>query len=92
MNVLIVSENFLNGGLETQINTTLNALENNANFFFAFRDYNKEWSLNNVFTGFNFSYNSTVNQFCDDVNKLINIINKNNIDIVHVHPFYSFFP
>ena len=92
MNILIVSENFLNGGLETQINTTVNALKNDNEFFFALRAYNPNWNLKNVFTDFNFSYNSTIYQFCDDVNNLIKIIKENNIEIIHVHPFYSLFP
>lgn len=92
MNVLIVSENFLNGGLETQINSTVQSLEEKINFFFAIKNYDNKWNLKNLYTGFNFSYFSTINQFCNDVDKLIQIIKNNNIDIVHVHPFFSFFP
>ena len=92
MNVLIVSENFLEGGLETQINTTINTLSDKVTFFFAFSKYNSKWNFENVFIDFNFSYSSTISQFCDDVDRLIDIIEKNKIDIVHVHPFYSFFP
>lgn len=92
MNVLIVSENFLDGGLETQINSTVQSLEGKINFFFAIKNYNNKWNLKNLYTGFNFSYFSTINQFCDDVEKLIAIIKDNNIDVIHVHPFFSFFP
>lgn len=92
MNILIVSENFLNGGLETQINSTVEALKGNTNFFFAFKNYDKKWNYSNVYTDFYFSFYNTVYQFCHDVDKLIEIINNNHIDIIHVHPFYSFFP
>lgn len=92
MNILIVSENFLNGGLETQINSTVESLNGKTDFFFAFKNYNEKWNYPNVYTDFYFSPYCTVYQFCHDVDALIEIINKNNIDIVHVHPFYSFFP
>lgn len=92
MNILIVSENFLNGGLETHINSIVESLEDKANFFYAFREYNQNWDFKNVYTGFNFLYNSTVAQFCEDVDRLIEIVKNNKIDIIHAHPFYSLFP
>ena len=92
MNILIVSENFLKGGLETQIDTTVKTLDEKCNFFFAVSNYDKSWDLKNICTDFTFSYNSTVSEFCTDVTNLIKIIEKNNIDVIHVHPFYSIFP
>ena len=92
MNVLIVSQNFTNGGLETQIKATTSSIYKNIKFFFAFGNYDESWNFNNVYTGFHFSSSSTIAQFCEDVNKLINIIIENNINIVHAHPFYSLFP
>lgn len=92
MNVLIVSENFLNGGLETQINSTVQSLKEKINFFFAFKNYSEKWNYQNVYTGFYFSFYCTVYQFCQDVDTLVQIIKENNIDVVHVHPFYSLFP
>ena len=92
MNILIVSENFLNGGLETQINSTVQSLKEKANFFFAFKNYNEKWNYENVYTDFYFSYSCTVYQFCHDVDALVQIIKENNIDVIHAHPFYSLFP
>lgn len=92
MKVLIVSENFLNGGLETQIDSIVQALKGKINFFFAVKNYNDKWKLENIYTDFHFSNYSTISQFCHDVDKLIKIIQDNNIDVVHVHPFFSFFP
>ena len=92
MNILIASESFLSGGLETQIRTTIDSLKDKNNFYFAISRYNSAWKLENVFTGFYFSCNSTISQFCSDVHGLIKIIQENNIDIIHVHPFFSFFP
>lgn len=92
MNVLIVSENFLNGGLETHIDSIVSSLKENVNFFFAFKNYNEKWNYKNVYTGFYFSFYCTVYQFCKDIDTLVQIIKENNIDVVHVHPFYSLFP
>ncbi len=92
MNLLIVSENFLNGGLETQINTMFQNLKGKITFFFAVKNYDTKWNLPNIYTNFHFSNYCTINQFCEDVDNLIQIIQENNIDIIHVHPFYSFFP
>lgn len=92
MNVLIVSENFLDGGLETQINSTVQSLKEKINFFFAFRNYKEKWNFQNVYTDFYFSNSSTISQFCYDVDKLVQIIKENNIDVIHAHPFYSLFP
>lgn len=91
MNVLIVSENFLDGGLETHINSTVQSLKERINFFFAIKNYKEKWNFQNVYTGFYFSASSTISQFIHDVDKLVKIIKENNIDIVHVHPFFSFF-
>lgn len=92
MKVLFVSENFSNGGLETNIYTTIQSMKNNVEFFFAFGRYNEDWNLKNVYKGFHFKLNSTIENFIEDVENLIKIINNNKIDIVHVEPFFSFFP
>lgn len=42
MKVLFVSENFSNGGLETNIYTTIQSMKNNVEFFFAFGRYNED--------------------------------------------------
>lgn len=92
MKVLIVSENFINGGLETNIDTTVKKLNDKIEFFFALGKYNEKWNYKNVYTGFNFSISSSIHQFIEDVNRLVKIIKENNIEIVHAHPFYSLFP
>ena len=92
MNILVVSENFLDGGLETQINSTVQSLKEKVNFFFAFKNYNEKWNYKNVYTDFYFSPFCTIYQFCHDVDNLIKIIKENKIDVIHAHPFYSLFP
>ena len=94
MNVLVVSENFGFGGLETSIVSQYDYLKDKVNFFFAFGNYSKKIKLpsDKVTYNFNFKYDSTLNEFLFDIERLVEIINKKNIDVVHIHPFYSFFP
>lgn len=94
MNILVVVENFTMGGLETYIYTQYSALKNTNNFVFAFGNYDSKYTFDDskIYTGFNFKRNSTIGEFCDDVDKLVDIINDNNIDIIHSHPFFPIFP
>ncbi len=94
MNILVISENFNIGGLETHINTYYKGLRNKVNFIFAFPKYKENGYLENakIYTGFNFGYNSSIKEFCSDVHKLVDIIKEEKIDVVHVHPFYSVYP
>lgn len=92
MKVLIVSESFANGGLETNIDTTVRSLKGKIEFFFALGKYNEKWKFDNVYTGFNFSASNSIHQFLEDVRNLTKIIQENNINVVHAQPFYSLFP
>lgn len=94
MNILIVSENFIRGGLETQIFTQYNIMKSKHNFYFAFGKYNSNLSFDNskIYKDFNFNIESSIQEFCLDVDRLVDIIKHDKIDIVHVHPFYSLFP
>lgn len=93
MKILVISEKFDTGGLETQIKTYYEALPKNEKMIFAFGTYTGKVNLENakIYTGFHFSYVDTIKDFCEDVNKLIEIIKQEKIDIIHVHPYYSFF-
>lgn len=94
MNVLIVSDKFKCGGLETHIKTIYDKLKKRNKIFFAFGGYesNIEISRKKVFDNFNFSNNCTINEFCNDVDNLIKIINDKKIDVIMANPFYSLFP
>lgn len=94
MKILIVSEKFIKGGLETHINTYYDLIKNDNEVYFAFSKYEDNGYLKDakIFDNFYFNFNSTIEEFCSDVENLVKIIKDNNIDIVHVHPFYSFFP
>ena len=64
------------------------------NFYFAFGEYNSNLDLkqSKIYDGFKFNESASVQDFCMDVQKLVEIITDNNIDVIHVHPFYSVFP
>ena len=83
MRILIVSENFTNGGLETQILTQYEQMCKHHKFFFAFARYQQNEILpcDLIFDNFNFSVESTIKEFCSDVENLIKIIKENNMSI-----------
>lgn len=94
MNILVVAENFTKGGLETHIHSYYTALYREHNFVFAFGKFQSElpFKKGDVYDGFHFSYASSIEGFCQDVERLIELIRERNIDVIHVHPFYSIFP
>lgn len=93
MKILVVCDNYSKGGLETQINTYYNNLSLGNKMIFAFGNYTKTDLLKNanIYDGFHFSYNDTINDFCNDVERLVEIIQKEKIDVIHVHPYYGYF-
>ena len=94
MNILVVSEAFVGGGLETHIHTYYQELCKDHNFTFAFGQFKNRLPIDKsiVHTGFNFKWESTIQEFIDDVEQLCDLIKKNQIDIIHVHPFFSMYP
>lgn len=93
MNILVTSENFWQGGLEIHIKTYYENLPENVNVVFAFGNYSGEVSLENakIYTGFHFSWVDTAKDFCEDVNRLVKIIEDEKIDVVHAHPYHALF-
>ena len=93
-NVLVISENFTRGGLETQIDTFYQELKNKVNFTFIFGTYNGEWDFDDskIYTGIKFDESSSINDFKKTVEKIVEIINDNKIDIIHVHPYFLSIP
>ena len=94
MNILVICENFTKGGLETHIHSYYTALSREHRFIFAFGRFQSElpFEQGNVYSDFNFSNTSSVGAFLQDVDRLIELIQDQNIDVIHVHPFYSIFP
>ena len=94
MNILLVSEAFVGGGLETHIHTYYQQLRGEHNFTFAFGHFKNRLPIdeNAVHTDFHFKWESTVEEFIEDVEGLCRLIRENHIDIIHVHPFFSMYP
>ena len=94
MNILIVSEAFVGGGLETHIHTYYQELKNDHNFYFAFASFKNRLPIDTkiVDAGFHFKWESSIQEFIDDVEHLRKIIVEKKIDVIHVHPFFSMYP
>ena len=94
MNILVVSENFTKGGLETHIHSYYTALRREHAFTFAFGTFQSElpFGEGDVYTGFHFSGGSSVGDFLQDVERLTELVRERGIEVIHVHPFYSIFP
>ncbi len=94
MNLLVIADNFTAGGFETNLFTQYSILKDKCSFIFAFGNYDTGLNFDDckIYTGFNFKYSVTINEFYQDVNKLVKIINENNIDVILTHPFHCFFP
>jgi len=94
MRILIVCDNFTKGGLETHIYSLYEALKKDNEMFFAIGNYETELPMpeENIWNNFNFGVNASLQEFCSDVDRLIDIINEKNIDVINVHPFYALFP
>lgn len=94
MNILVVSENFTKGGLETHIHSYYTTLRREHRFIFAFGRFQSElpFEKGDVYTDFNLSGNSSVEDFLRDAERLAELIREHSIDVIHVHPFYSVFP
>lgn len=93
MRILVVSSQFIKGGLETQLMTYNKYLVKNNKMFYCFQNVSSDYELKNskVYTDFDFSYNITLETFVNNIDKLVDIIRKEKIDVMHVHPFYCAF-
>lgn len=94
MNILVVSENFLSGGLETQLKGQVDFLKQQghkvillcSNF-----DQENEPIFDEVVAGIKFDINTTSDKFISVVDFIMEYIYDKKIDLIHVHPFNSIF-
>ncbi len=94
MNILVANENFTGGGLETHIHSYYMELREEHRFIFAVGKFQSdlEFRKEDIREGFHFGWNSSVGEFCEDVDCLVRLIREEKIDVIHVHPFFSLFP
>lgn len=94
-NILIISENFLNGGLETNILSQVKYLKSNYNINFHLICENfydtKDLPFKNIFN-LKLGANLYSIDFINSVEKIVEYIKKHKIELIHIHPFYSLFP
>lgn len=90
-NVLVVSESFLQGGLERHLLNQYSGLKDKINFTFAFSNYKPNNNLSKAKI-YNITIGSKIKNFLETVEQLVEIIEKERIDIIHVHPFNTIFP
>ena len=93
MNILVLSDFFRMGGLESHIIALYHATKDENRYFFGFGEYHDVGILksDHIYTGFHFSFQATVGELIEDVERLITIIRTQDIDVIHVHPWYSLF-
>ena len=91
MNILVVANNFTNGGFEKHIENYNKYLKGKISFVYAFGHYEE----NNYLKGckkYSISNEPTLQALYDNINCLVDIIRKEKIDAIHVHPFTCVFP
>lgn len=97
-NILIVTEAFTNGGLETHIRGEIEELKHQGwgVYMMAGYDYNPELltgsAVDDVVHGVDFNKAMTVPELVDTINIISTYIKKYRIDVVHAHPFMSLVP
>ena len=93
MNILVVTDQFKKGGLETHIAAYADALRETHTVWLACADYKPTGLLDDaqVLSGFHFSFYDTVAQLRADTEHLCEVIREKQIDVVHVHPWYGLY-
>lgn len=76
MNMLILADFFRSGGLENHIIALYRATKDTNNFYFGFGEYHDVGILksDHIFTGFHFSFQATVGELLEDVERLVALI------------------
>lgn len=97
MNILIVAEQFLYGGLETRLFGEIRCMtKQNYSVFLACGNIDsnsrKHLNISGILDTVVLNSSLTVDDLLKSVDKLYNYIIENRIDIVHAHPFNSLFP
>ncbi|AEH46347.1 glycosyltransferase [Parageobacillus thermoglucosidasius] len=97
MKILIITEKFMYGGLETQIIGQVKYLKSHGHkIFLATGEIHKQFAENllidGLITGLPIDSNATADDLYFVVEKLSEFIAENEIDLIHAHPFTSFIP
>ena len=90
VNILVVSEYFTRGGLETHIHSYYMRLRKEHRFTFAIGLFQSalEFDSKDLYTGFHFGPGSSIADFVEDVEELVRLVRDRHIDVIHAHPFF----
>ena len=97
MNILVVSENLLYGGLETRMQDFSNycALHGNSVWFAVNgfdEEFNRSLDIHKIYRNLDMAFSDNAKNICRVVDKLCDIIRENDIDVIEAHPFSSILP
>ncbi|CAJ1850103.1 hypothetical protein KOPIIPEJ_02291 [Aeromonas dhakensis] len=95
--ILMVSESYRHGGVETYIDTMSSWLhEKDCKLYLATGESNESKvvhaSIDKYYCGLKLSHNNSLAELLKTIDELRNIIREQNIDVVHAHPFGSIIP
>lgn len=93
MNILVICDQFIKGGLETHIATYAAALKKKHKIWLACVHYEPAgiWEGSEIFSDFHFSFYDTMRDLKEDVDRLCAIIKEKQIDVLHVHPWFGLY-
>ncbi len=93
-NILIISDRFANGGLETHILTYASALKKDKQnlFLLSTCEFEHDYTFFEKIFTISFDSSDTVQTLLQHIDMIKSIIKKEKIDIVHVHPFFGVIP
>lgn len=95
--ILIVSESYKHGGVETYIDTMSSWLHGkNCKLYLATGELNENKvahaSIDKCYRGLKLSHNNSLTELLKTIDELRAIIREQSIDVVHAHPFGSIIP
>lgn len=95
--ILMVSESYRHGGVETYIETMSSWLHGkDCKLYLATGESNENKvvhaSIDKYYCGLKLSHNNSLDELLKTIDELRNIIREQNIDVVHAHPFGSIIP
>ena len=93
MNILVLCDQFVKGGLETHIATYTTELQKSHKVWLACAHYEPVgiWEGPQVYSDFHFSFYDTIQDLKEDVDRLCAIIRDKQIDVLHVHPWFGLY-
>ena len=90
-NILVICESFIQGGAERHVLNQYQGLKNKCNFVFAFANYKPNNNLKDAKI-YSINLGKSINNFIETTDQIIDIVKKEKIELIHLHPFNTIFP